>query len=159
MIVSSLIPNTLEAEGALEFKAIFAYVVSFQASQVYAVRPCIKKRRKHWVQTSWGVSASKDDCHRNSEFNSWDPCDARELSSPSHPLTLRTTQNNKWMEKKIALFKWGNLYIELIYFTLKEQHASYLRNKIDGNINGHANVEGEKLNSWSHTLDRELQAT
>lgn len=44
-------------------------------------------------------------------------------------------------------------------FYLKEQHASYLKNKIDGNINGHANVEGEKLNSWGHTLDRELQAT
>lgn len=52
------------------------------------------------------------------------------------------------------------MYIELIYFTLKEQHASYLKkNKIDGNINGHANVKGEKLNSWGHTLDRELQAT
>lgn len=52
MVVFSLNPSTLEAGGALEFKAIFVYVVSFQANQVYVVRPCIKKRRKHWVQTS-----------------------------------------------------------------------------------------------------------
>lgn len=51
MVVFSLNPNTLETGGALEFKAIFVYVVNFQANQVYAVRSCIKKGRKHWVQT------------------------------------------------------------------------------------------------------------
>lgn len=61
--------------------------------------------------------------------------------------------------KKKLFLKWGNLYIEFIYFTLKEQHALYLKSKIDSNINGHANMEGEKLNSWGRTLDRELQAT
>lgn len=60
------------------------------------------------------------------------------------------------VKKKKLFLKWGNLYIEFNYF---KRTACIIFEKIDSNINGHANMEGEKLNSWGHTLDRELQAT